>query len=518
MVDETADDKAGGQAPPPWTAARASAPSLPPLIFRSALAIFPSHFTQPEGEPSMSNDFRDPGAYITQGPQDWQVFQRGADGTAAVRLAGVWTPDPALKPEPACTVEARVVLEDTARPPCAACDWRDAAAAGHHAWEVTLDGIPAGGLYRIETRLRQGADPWRLTGDRVFHAAVGDLWAIAGQSNAAGYGRGAADDPISLGVHIYAADLRWKLAAHPLHDTTRTAHPVNRDAGCIDHTPWLSFARQIYDTTGVPIGLLPVALGGSPLSAWDPGEASPALYTNMMEVIRQAGGMIAGMVWYQGESDAGPELAPSYAARFRRFVEGLRRDLRSPGLPVLTAQINRVDGNFVPLRDRFWGMVREAQRQVARSIPGVAVLPTLDLPLSDLVHTSAAGNMVLAERFARAALAMVYAMPNDYKAPDIARATPSADRLTVTLEFDNVRGWLTPHQSPIAEFIVEDADGEVPLAETAASGSTVALKLARPPKGSARVHGALSPNPQIGLRDEDQRPILGFCDVPLQSA
>ena len=88
----------------------------------------------------------------------------------------------------------------------------------------------------------------------------------------------------------------------------------------------------------------------------------------------------------------------------------------------------------------------------------------------------------------------------------------------MTLEFDNVRGWLTPHQSPIAEFIVEDADGEVPLAETAASGSTVALKLARPPKGSARVHGALSPNPQIGLRDEDQRPILGFCDVPLQSA
>ena len=411
--------------------------------------------------------------------------------------------------EPACTVEARVVREDTGRP---VVDWQDAQMSGR-SWKITLHAVPTGGLYKIDTRLRQANDPWRLTGDKVFHAAVGDLWVIAGQSNAAGYGHGPAEDPPCLCVHAYGADLNWKLAMHPLHDTTNTTHSVNRDVGWVDHTPWLAFARQVYQAAGVPIGLLPLALGGSPLSAWDPGDASPVLYTNMMDVIGKVGGKVAGMVWYQGETDAGPELAPTYAKRFERFVTLMRAALKSPTLPVITAQLNRVDGNFNALKDRWWGVLREAQRQVARKLPNVAVVPTLDLPLSDIVHTSTAGNMILAERFSKAALAMAYGRKLNYRAPDLARASFSADRTLVHLDFDNVQGWLTPHATPTPEFIVEDDTGEVPVAEAVVSGARVTLKLSRMVQGRAHVHGALSPDPRISLRDEDQRPILGFCDV-----
>ena len=489
----------------------------------------------------MNADYKNPGAYVVDGPQDWQVFQRGADGTAQIALSGVFTPDPNLAAGVPCVVEARVVREDDGRPPRPECDWREARMSGTN-WTITLTGVPTGGLYKIDTRLRQGNDPWRLTGDKIFHMAVGDLWALAGQSNSAGYGHGPAEDPPCLCVHAFGADLTWKLAMHPLHDTTRTTHPVNRDSGWVDHSPWLVFGRQIFRSSGVPVGLLPVALGGSPLSAWDPGEASPVLYTNMMDVVRRVGGKIAGMAWYQGESDAGPELAPTYAKRFERFVTLMRRDLGQPDLPVITVQLNRVEGSFVPLRDRWWGVVREAQRQVARTMRNVAVVPSLDLPLNDCVHTSAAGNIILGERCAKAALGMTYGHKLNYRAPNLARASfaspptpsPSTERgqdagcspspqsergpggEVIVLDFENVAGWLTPHAFPTPEFIVEDEKGEVPIAEVAVAGARVTLKLSRPVQGPTKVHGALSPDPRISLRDEDQRPILGFCDVAVK--
>ncbi|NQT18706.1 MAG: hypothetical protein HQ592_03310 [Planctomycetes bacterium] len=459
----------------------------------------------------MTNQYEHIGAYIVEGPQEWQVFQRGDDGTAQIKLSGVWTCE-----EPGYSVQVRVVREDTNRPPCAACDWQDAQVTGKNAWKITLKGVPTGGLYKIETSLRKPFDPWRQTGDRIFHLAVGDLWIIAGQSNAAGYGHGPVDDPPCLCVHMFGADLRWRLATHPLHDTTRTQHPANRDGGFVDHTPWLAFGRQVHKATGVPIGLLPLALGGAPLSMYDPASDNPVLYTTMMDVIEEVGGAATGMVWYQGESDADPANARTYAERFTRFVGAVRDALGRPGLPVITAQLNHVEGEFKPLESKGWGMIREAQRQLAKALPNVAVLPTLDLSLSDGIHTSAFGNMALAERFSRAALAVAYGHDVRYLAPDLARATFAGNGRTVLLEFENVRGAWSVHKYPIQEFIVEDDAGEVVVEAVEIEGHRLLLTLARETDGGVRVHGALSPDPATSLRDEDERPILGFCDVPVE--
>ena len=73
---------------------------------------------------------------------------------------------------------------------------------------------------------------------------------------------------------------------------------------------------------------------------------------------------------------------------------------------------------------------------MARQVPGVAVVPTRDLPLSDLIHTSPAGNMLLGERLARAALGMVYRRGIAWKAPDVVAARAKDGR--VGLEFANV--------------------------------------------------------------------------------
>src|SRR4029079_19393184 len=122
--------------------------------------------------------------------------------------------------------------------------------------------------------------------------------------------------------------------------------------------------------------------------------ADAPLYDNLIHCVRLAGGRVRGVVWYQGESDCSPSAAPPYERRFAEFIARLRADLQSPRLPVIVAQLNRYTAPLGPDDHRAWSIVREAQRQPIR-LGSAAVIPTLDLPLSDAIHTSSDGNMNL---------------------------------------------------------------------------------------------------------------------------
>ena len=198
-----------------------------------------------------------PGVCIVRGPADWQIIQRRLDGKTDIELAGTWR---GIDQRPG-RVEVRLVRETDNLPPSLNLDWSYAETLPDGRWRMMLKNVPAGGLYRIETRLQAGEDEWRLTGDRLHHLGVGDIWVIAGQSNAVGYGHGSVDDPPELGVHVFRLCEEWALADHPLNDPTRTRHPANFDAGWNDHSPWLAFGRILRRNLGIPIGLVPTALG-----------------------------------------------------------------------------------------------------------------------------------------------------------------------------------------------------------------------------------------------------------------
>ncbi len=446
-----------------------------------------------------------PGVTITSGPAPWQVIQRNPDGRADVTLEGSWVSD-----APG-TVEVRVASECD-NSPVPGCDWRDAEMLDHHAWTITLS-IPTGGLYKIETRLRNQGAEWRLTGDKIWHVSVGDVWVIAGQSNAVGYGHGPVVDPAAFGVSVFGVNEVWRLATHPVFDTTGTRHPANRDSGWMDVSPWLAFGKEVLAGAGVPIGLIPTALGGSALSSWEPAKGDEAvLYWNMLEHITAAGGKVAGMLWYQGESDAGESAAPTYLERFTAMIEDFRT--RFGDLPAITAQLNRyLDG--LPEQDKWWGVLREAQRQAARSIPGLAVVPTLDLVLSDAIHTGAIGNVILGQRFARAALGMVYGAEIPWKPADVENAAfDNSERTRVRISFENVVDHLIFLQIKPNDFTFEDDLGVVPVESARVEGaSDVLIELARPASGTTLCHNMLGCDPPCSLRDHLQRPVLAFYGI-----
>src|SRR5579859_371689 len=456
------------------------------------------------------------GVMITSGATDWQIFQRDSRGWGQMALTGHW-----VSPEPG-TAEARLVDQDTGTPVSQNLDWQPAETRADGTWALTLVRVPAGGLYRLETRFNRTSNPageWSDRGDTRHFLGVGDLWVIAGQSNAAGYGRGPVYDPPELGLHLFRNSMQWALATHPLNDSTGTLHTVNREAANPGHAPYLHFARILKRELGCPIGLVQTSLGGSPLAQWDPTEPGPLgeLGRNMLRCVQAVGGRVKGVLWYQGESDCNASDGATYLERFGQAVASWRAAVGQPDLPVLTVQLNRMNAPADGENERGWALVREAQRQAARTIPYVVVVPAFDLPLSDFIHNSPAGNMLLGERLARAALGAVHGQPFQYLAPDLQTATAAADGRRVDLTFAPVISRMDNVDPTANSFIVEDGLGRVPVTQVVyPGGPMVQLVLERALSGPAVVHGGYGVAPaSVPIDVERFMPMLGFYKAPV---
>jgi hypothetical protein len=232
----------------------------------------------------------------------------------------------------------------------------------------------------------------------------------------------------------------------------------------------------------------------------------------MLRTIRAVGGRVRGILWYQGCSDTAPELAPTYLDRFVAMVREWRRILEAPELPVLTVQINRVTGAPTAAGDLGWSLVREAQRQAPRRLNGVYVVPTLDLPLSDGIHTSPAGNMTLGLRLAEVCLGALYGRPVAWRAPEPASAVAAPDRRSVRILFDHVTDRMASLDATANPFRVEDAGGEVPVtAVKYAAGPEVIVELGRALGDGAVIHGAAASDPaRVPFDMARMVPMLGF--------
>jgi sialate O-acetylesterase len=167
----------------------------------------------------------------------------------------------------------------------------------------------------------------------------------------------------------------------------------------------LAFSRELARALDVPIGLLPCAKGGTSMAQWSPelgGSGRAALYANLLAQVRLAGGRVAGVLWYQGENDTGPEPAEIYQVKFQELVARLRADLRQPALPFCYAQLARFANEPVKFYAE-WNVVREAQRLAEAEMPSARMVATVDLENADYIHLNRESQDRLGRRFALAA-------------------------------------------------------------------------------------------------------------------
>lgn len=315
--------------------------------------------------------------------------------------------------------------------------WRRLAEIQPGAWSAAIT-LPVGGPYPLELRLRPRGG--RIAGQARFERIlVGDLWILAGQSNMVGRARMEREEAPDPRVHLLRREGGWALARHPLHESRTPGY---------GHGLGLSFAKEMVRRTGVPVGLIPTAVGGTSLAQWDPAgktEGRRSLYGALLSRFRVAGGRAAGVLWYQGESDTGKEQdAASYGERFARFVHELRGDLGQPDLPFYFAQLSRYAIAGRPAGP--WNLVQEAQRVAESRISHSGLTATVDLELGDPIHLDQDSLSRLGVRFARRVL--------DGPGPRLGEVHwERANRLRV-----GVKG-LDPAEGRILGFQLSTADG-----------------------------------------------------------
>lgn len=460
------------------------------------------------------------GAFIEKGVSDWQIIQQ-RNGSATINFSGTWivikdaVKIGIVKVSPLIRV---VSEEDNSQ----IIPWQNTIIEPANdlvtgKWSATLT-IPAGGPYRIETGLRvTSARPgliWTFRGDTRLHVGIGDVFLIAGQSNAAGTGKDTAYDPPELGVHLFRNRHKWDLAAHPFNESTEGAGAPNAERGVSGTSPYLSFGRQFKKISHYPVGLISTAMGGMPIKRWNP-DGGP-LYKNMLEQAR-ACGEIAGVLWYQGCSNTADTDIQDYKNKFYNIIRCFRKDL---GYPVnfFIFQLNR---EINSPHDMGYGTIREVQRQAAHDLDHVYVLPTIHCSLSDAIHNNSHSNLMLGEHLARQCGHVLYHAP-EFFAPEISSAELTEDT-TLTLTFSNMKlGFIIPsNQEDNCGFTIEDTQGNISYNEIVPDPhepNRITMHLSRVPEGSCTVSFASEANPtRILLMDEvTYLPPLAFYHYPVK--
>jgi len=235
------------------------------------------------------------------------------------------------------------------------------------------------------------ADPVKLPAKEKLH-----LYLLIGQSNMAGRGAlGEQDKTPTPRVLKFTKDNTWAPATDPLHFDKPIAG-VGLGS---------SFGRAMAE--GKPdatIGLIPCAVGGTPLVRWSKGGD---LYQQALDRARLAlkDGTLKGILWHQGEADSGNErTASSYGERLAQMVKDLRADLGAGEVPFVAGKL----GEFLKREDKdgkpaLWLKVNEQIGALPKSVPHTASVESAGLKhKGDSLHFDTPSLHEFGERYATA--------------------------------------------------------------------------------------------------------------------
>ncbi len=226
-----------------------------------------------------------------------------------------------------------------------------------------------------------------------------NLWIflLAGQSNMAGRGKVEPQDTIpNERILTINKNNLWILAKEPLH--FYEPRLTGLDCG-------LSFGRELLNhiPDSVSIALIPCAVGGSSMQQWlgDLHHRDVQLLSNLKNKVDFASqyGIVKGILWHQGESDASAELIPKYEQNLQHLISTLRHITGQNDLPFLMGEL----ASFAnPEKQRRWDAINSIMHKVAGKDENTFVIGTGDLQTKgDSVHFNAAGQRSMGWRFAR---------------------------------------------------------------------------------------------------------------------
>jgi hypothetical protein len=234
-------------------------------------------------------------------------------------------------------------------------------------------GLPPGGWYRLTVRLRSGQN--ELATATIEHVGVGEVFVVAGQSNAANHGDG---KTATKSGRVAAFDGKvWTLAADPM--------PNASGAGG-SFMP--SFGDALAEKLRMPVGIAPVAVGATSVREWLPKGTAIAglpprtlnvetigpqqwvsrgtLFDKLAKPLKDLGpNGVRAVLWHQGESDAHQTDAERTLSGvlYRNYLEQVIYDSRAAAgweVPWIVAQVSYHNPDDTHSDD-----IRDAQKSLA---------------------------------------------------------------------------------------------------------------------------------------------------------
>ncbi|MCA9139561.1 MAG: sialate O-acetylesterase [Planctomycetales bacterium] len=425
-------------------------------------------------------------------------------------------------------------------------------------FDVKLPALAAGGPHKLT--IESGGES--LTFGDVL---VGEVWVCSGQSNMQ-WAVGQANDADLESLSANFPQLR--LITVPQVGTQEAQQTFNGkwEACTPESVKQFSavgyfFGRQLQQTLDVPVGLIDNSWGGSAAEAWvnrdvlkssgqyeellarwreteatydhdaetakfktrlddwketgkgarpqpprNPltGQHRPAnLYNGVLRPI--IGYTIRGVVWYQGETNAG--RAYQYRDLFPTMIQNWRDEWGQDDFSFYWVQLadylKEADGPT----ESSWAELREAQTMTMSKLPNTGEAVILNLGESSDIHPK--NKQDVGKRLARWALAKDYGYAIEYQSPTYKAMTKKDGSIEV--EFDHVGGGLDTFDVPaLLGFTIAGADKKFVVADAKITGKSTIEVSAEGVTDPVAVRYAWADNPVCNVQSKEGLPMTPF--------
>ncbi|GAA5121066.1 sialate O-acetylesterase [Luteolibacter yonseiensis] len=428
-------------------------------------------------------------------------------------------------------------------------------------WSVTLPGFPAGPVPEIKISGRNEIV--------LKDVLAGDVWVCSGQSNMEMSLARAEDGPAEAAkadhpqIRLFRVNVLGKASGkQPGTDCRGKWAACSPESVKNFSAAAYYFGRDLHRETGVPIGLVLAAVGGTPAENWTPAAAlkadppldlfrayqqeyefrlnyhqtylkgwekeaatartegrpeprkNPApkkweeveprfssLYNNLIHPITPQA--VKGVFWYQGETNA--QRAYQYRPLLARLITSWRSAWQKEDLPFVIAQLPNFQADrIIP---GSWAELREAQARVAREVPHCALAVLIDTAVpSEELHP--VNKRDVGKRAALAALKTAYKRDVVSSGPTFAGAAFHDGAATV--EFQNIGdGLQAAAGEKISGFFLAGEDRRFHPAEAVVEGGRITVRSGLVPSPVA-VRYAWADSPICDLYNKNGLPAAPF--------
>lgn len=370
--------------------------------------------------------------------------------------------------------------------------------ADNGVWRIELDPMEAGGPYTLTVE----SSTQKLSFRDVL---VGEVWLCSGQSNMKFSVKQSAErDELQAhaatnpSIRIFNQTPRWETTAKAWDSTVMEEvnqlnyfrpsawQKANREYVDNCSAVAYAFAKELYDSLQIPIGIIHNSVGGSPIESWidrttleftfprilynwqSNDHIMPWVRERALLNIKHRGSThqrhpyepsylfesaikplksypIQGVIWYQGESNA--HNVELHEQLFPLLVDSWRRTW-SRELPFFYVQLSSINRPS-------WPHFRDSQRRLLSSRPHLGMAVSSDRGDSIDVHPTR--KLEVGRRLARLALSNTYqreVVPSGPLYREVCYASGKA-----ILSFDFAEGLTTSDEGDLIGFEIADASG-----------------------------------------------------------